>query len=86
MLRHLTIVTSSHSVKDIGSKGFPVEMTEHGGERLPVTEMAKRFVYMIDQDVPNSFGTAVAERNSDVRYAKSGAGGAVLVQEAGGWV
>lgn len=79
----LTVVTSTYTVDDVGDKGLPVEVTIDGRESLLVTEVTKGLVNMIDQDVPQSFLSAM-HWNLDVGDAETNAaGGTVLVQETG---
>jgi hypothetical protein len=66
-------------------ESLPVEVTGHGGKRFPVAKVAKGFVYMVNENVPNPLGTTttVGERNSGIGYTQSGAGRVDLIQEAG---
>jgi hypothetical protein len=63
----VTVMTSPKAVDNVGSEGLPIKMTVDRGERFLVTEMSKSFVYMIDEHVPNSFGTTAVGVNLDIR-------------------
>jgi hypothetical protein len=79
----LTVVTSAYTVDDVGDESLPVEVPIDGRESLLVTEVTEGLVNMIDQDVPQSFLSAM-HWNLDVGDAETNtAGGAVLVQETG---
>ena len=80
-------MTSSNPVDDIRNESLPVEVTIYSGKCLLVPKVAKSFMDVIDEDIPNSLETTAVERNLDIGDTKTEiAGGTVLVEKTGGVV
>ena len=77
----LTVVASAYAMDNVGDESLPVEVTIRGRESLLIIEVTKGLVNMINQDIPQSFLSAM-QRDLDIRDAETNAaGGTVLIQK-----